>query len=104
MKRIFLCGPMTGLPMLNYPAFNAEAARLRGLGYHVENPAENLAPPCGSWAGYLRLSLAQILTCDTLALLPGWPESRGAIKERNAAMGLMLVIGAVAITETCQET
>ena len=43
MPRIYLAGPMTGLPEFNYPAFHAEAARLRQLGYHVENPAENSA-------------------------------------------------------------
>ncbi|MCY1527250.1 hypothetical protein D9M68_623110 [compost metagenome] len=43
MKRIYLAGPMTGLPEFNYPAFHAEAARLRALGYQVENPAENQA-------------------------------------------------------------
>jgi hypothetical protein len=32
MKRIYIAGPMTGLPEFNYPAFNAEAQRLRGLG------------------------------------------------------------------------
>lgn len=41
IKRIYLAGPMTGLPEFNYPAFHAEAARLRGLGYQVENPADH---------------------------------------------------------------
>jgi hypothetical protein len=40
MKKIYLSGPMTGLPDLNFPAFHAEAARLRALGYDVINPAE----------------------------------------------------------------
>ncbi|MWK56955.1 DUF4406 domain-containing protein, partial [Pseudomonas otitidis] len=29
MKRIYLSGPMSGLPDENRPAFNAEATRLR---------------------------------------------------------------------------
>lgn len=78
MIRIYLAGPCTGLPEFNYPAFHAEAARLRQLGYHVENPAENAAPACGTWAGYMRLALAQLVTCETIALLPGWLASRGA--------------------------
>ncbi|RCI66099.1 DUF4406 domain-containing protein, partial [Pseudomonas aeruginosa] len=28
IKRIYLAGPMTGLPEHNFPAFHAEAARL----------------------------------------------------------------------------
>ncbi len=33
MKRIYLSGLMSGLPELNFPAFHAEAARLRALGF-----------------------------------------------------------------------
>nr|WP_265342954.1 DUF4406 domain-containing protein [Pseudomonas aeruginosa] len=96
IQRIYLAGPMTGLPEFNYPAFHAEAARLRHLGYHVENPAENPAPACGTWAGYMRKALAQLVTCDAIALLPGWPSSRGANIERSLAfaMGMKVVMAA----------
>lgn len=88
MKSIYLSGPMTGLPESNYPAFNAEAERLRALGYRVENPAENPAPHCGSWAGYMRYAIAQMMTCDVVAHLPGWMESRGAALEHFVARKL----------------
>ena len=78
MKRIYIAGPMSGLPDFNYPAFNAKAAELRALGFHVENPAENPAPHCSSWLGYMRLAVAQLATCDAVYLLPGWRHSRGA--------------------------
>lgn len=93
MKRIYIAGKMSGLPDLGYPAFNAEAARLRALSYEVENPAENPEPPCKSWQGYMRLAIAQLITCDTLALLPGWEDSRGAIVERSLAreLGMRIV-------------
>ncbi|OBY57752.1 DUF4406 domain-containing protein [Pseudomonas sp. AU12215] len=100
MKRIYLAGPMTGLPDFNYPAFHAEAARLRQLGYHVENPAENPAPACGTWAGYMRLALVQLVTCDSIALLPGWIHSKGARLEFTVAKNLgMRAIDASQITE-----
>ena len=86
MKRIYLSGPMTGLPEFNYPAFNAEAARLRALGYDVVNPAEN--PPQATWADYMRQDIPQLLTCDTIALLPGWHDSKGARMEHYIAAGL----------------
>ena len=38
--RIYVAGPMTGHPELNFPAFHAAATELRALGHHVENPAE----------------------------------------------------------------
>lgn len=40
MKRIYISGPMTGLPEKNFPAFNAEANRLRALGFDVVNPVD----------------------------------------------------------------
>lgn len=94
MKRIYLSGPMTGLPDFNYPAFNAEAARLRALGYEVVNPAEN--PPQASWADYMRQDIPQLLTCDTLALLPAWHNSKGARLEHYvaASMGIFKISAA----------
>lgn len=39
-RRIYDSGPMTGLPGLNFPAFDAAAKQLRAAGYDVVNPAE----------------------------------------------------------------
>lgn len=68
---------MSGLIDLNFPAFHAEAARLRALGYDVVNPAEiNVDPP--GWQNAMRKDIAALLTCDVIAMLPGWEGSRGA--------------------------
>jgi hypothetical protein len=90
MTRTYIAGPMSGLKELNYPAFHEMAARLRSQGHHVENPAENPEPPCGSWEAYMRMALAQLLTCDTVVLLPGWSGSRGAAIEQRLAFDLGL--------------
>jgi Domain of unknown function (DUF4406) len=90
VKRVYLAGPMSNLPAFNYPAFNAAAASLRATGVHVENPAENPVPDCGSWEGYMRMALAQLITCDEIALLPGWEKSRGAVIEHNLAVELRM--------------
>lgn len=98
--RIYLAGPMTGLPQYNYPAFMGQAARLRGLGYHVENPAENVHPIDQTWGGYMRVALTQMLTCDAVALLPDWHLSRGAKLENDIATQLgMAVCDAAFINE-----
>lgn len=88
MRKIYIAGPMTGLPEFNYPAFNAAAAKLRAMGHTVLNPAENPVPPCGTWAGYMRMALAQLVQCDCVVLLPGWAESKGALIERKLAQVL----------------
>lgn len=89
MTRIYLCGPMTGLPNFNYPAFNLEAARLRALGYHIENPAENEHPVDQDWSGYMRKAITQMLTCEAIALLPGWEKSKGARIEQYLAENII---------------
>ena len=85
MSRIYIAGPMSGLPELNYPAFHSMAEKLRNRGHQVENPAENPIPACGTWEGYMRLALAQLLTCETIVLLHGWGDSRGAKIEYRLA-------------------
>ena len=85
MTRLYLAGPCTGMPDFNYPAFNAAAVKLRDMGYHIQNPAENPAPACGSWTAYMRMSLRQMLMCDAVVVLPCWENSRWASEEVRVA-------------------
>lgn len=91
---LYLAGPMSGLPELNYPAFHAAAAVLRGRGFTVLNPAENPAPDCGTWRGYMRMALRQLAQADWVAMLPRWERSRGARIEYRLAreLGLRVVM------------
>lgn len=100
MKRIYLSGPMTGIPERNFPAFNAEADRLRALGYDVVNPVDINPDPATPWHECLRHDLAALLTCDALALLPGWQGSTGAHLEMHVAHRIAMPI--VIAVEICQ--
>ena len=84
-RRLYVAGPMTGLPEHNYPAFRAAAAALRAVGYEVESPAEPGQVHGWGWTDYMKRGLAQMLTCDGVALLPGWTESKGACIEADIA-------------------
>ena len=84
-RRVYLSGPMTGLPDLNFPAFNSYARRLRAAGYDVINPAEINPDGAKSWHACMRADLAALLTCDALALMPGWQTSNGAHLEMHVA-------------------
>ncbi len=90
--KIYIAGPMSGLPDFNYPVFHAAASGLRKLGHAVENPAENPTPACGSWEGYMRMAIAQLVKCDAVALLPGWESSKGASLEHRLAHDLGLMV------------
>ena len=87
-RRVYLSGPMTGIPDYNYPAFHAAAAELRAAGHHVESPAEPGIVDGWTWADYLRRDIAQLVTCDAVSLLPGWAKSRGARLEVTIAQAL----------------
>lgn len=109
-KRIYLAGPMTGIPFFNYPAFDAAATELRAAGHEVFNPAEHdkvmfgkdisnatgSAEQAAAEHGFdrraaLKADLSWI--CDhacTIALLPGWASSSGARAEKALADALGL--------------
>lgn len=93
--RLYIAGPMTGLPDYNFPAFNQAAVDLRALGYDVANPAKNGADPSKPWDWYMRCALTQMLVCDGVAVLPGWAASRGASLEVHVARRLEIPVRAV---------
>lgn len=95
MTRIYIAGPMTGLPDFNFPAFHEAAAKLRALGHEVQNPAENPEPPCKSWLAYMRMAIVQVASVDAVALLPGWEHSPGAKVEEQLALGLGLRVAPI---------
>lgn len=81
-KRIYISGPMTGMPSHNFFAFHAAAERLRKAGWDVVNPAENFQGRTDlPREMYLRQDVALLAGCDAIAMLPGWRESRGARME-----------------------
>lgn len=83
MKRVYLSGPMTGIPDNNFPAFHRWAATLRADGFYVISPAE--IQEAGTWELCLRADLRELTTCDAIALMPGWEGSRGAHLELHVA-------------------
>jgi hypothetical protein len=83
--RIYLSGPMAGLPEHNYPAFNVTANELRSAGHEVVNPAELHPEPGKTWEQCLRTDIRELCSCDAIALMPGWERSKGANLELHIA-------------------
>lgn len=95
MKRVYISGPMTDLPQLNFPAFNEAAADLRAAGYFAVNPAEINAINPDSWSSCMRADIKALCDCDVIALLPGWEASSGAHLELHIAHRIGLKITSV---------
>lgn len=91
--RMYVAGPMTGYPKYNRPAFNKAAKFWVKQGYEVVNPA--VPDPTlddSDWKGYMRRAIYQLLTCNYVALLPGWEDSKGARLEVEIANAMEMPI------------
>lgn len=105
--KLYLAGPMTGLPQFNFPAFHAAAAALRTAGYDIVSPAELDSDavkavaeksPDGkldaagevageTWGDMLARDVKIIAdTVDGIVFLPDWHKSRGARLEAFVAL------------------
>lgn len=83
--RYYLSGPMTGLPEMNYPAFNAAAKMIRRHGDEVYNPAE-WETRHNNGVFNLQIAFADYCTyicreADAVVVLDGWQNSPGASAE-----------------------
>lgn len=91
--KIYLSGPMTGLPDFNYPEFNRVAQLLRGQGHFVYNPAEfdwqDVFPIRKAFAEF---SAFICLEADKIVLLPCWENSLGVSAELALAKNCGLEI------------
>lgn len=102
MKKIYLAGPMTGLPGYNFAAFDRAAEILEGEGHVVFNPAQmdrdvGFDPASTEVSksflrDALRRDLSAICDADAIAMLPGWEKSPGAKIEWMLASHLDLEI------------
>lgn len=101
MTTVYVCGPMSGYPEHNEPAFRDAARYLTDLGHQVVVPHdvaamehEGACPPShpGTTTGthaaacFLRADLVHMLLyCDVVYVLRGWEASVGARLEVQVA-------------------
>ena len=100
--KLYVAGPMRGYERNNFPAFDAEAARLRELGHEVISPAdldrqtgfdEHLTVmPEGFMRKAFDRDVAALKVVDGIVVLPGWQKSTGALAEAGIARWLGLPI------------
>ena len=84
---LYLSGPMTGYPDNNLGAFDRAEELLTRAGYQVISPANAArVTACQlTWTEYMQTAIRANYQADGLALLPGWPGSKGAQIEVTVA-------------------
>jgi hypothetical protein len=96
MKKIYLCGPITGDPDYEQHFLKAEEAILNkinseGLQIKTINPSQ-FPLKKEPWEICLRYSIRTMLSCDGVALLQGWENSRGCRMELSLAGQLKIPV------------
>jgi hypothetical protein len=93
--KVYISGPITGVPDFNRDAFTAAAAALRAQGYDPLNPHDVIpnSTTGATWEECLRGDIAALATeCDGIALLDGWESSRGSKLEVHIGMALHMKV------------
>lgn len=106
--RIYIAGPIGGMPNGNREAFNERARLLKEQGHEPVNPwdifpKDHDTPCIGGEASnsqgtnhrygcMLRADIEIMMYCDAISLLPGWADSPGATTEEHVARALGLRI------------
>ena len=111
--KVYISGPMSGLPDNNRKAFAAVAKKLRADSRFTEvvSPAELDHVPDATWADFMRRDIAELVKCDAIYMLPGWHNSKGAQIERQLAFVLGIDVqyaelcrhGEICGIEDCEE-
>ncbi|WP_421323252.1 DUF4406 domain-containing protein [Aeromonas veronii] len=86
MAKIYIAGPMSGLPNFNRDAFDKESLRLQSLGHVALNPA--ILPDGLEQHEYMAICIEMVKMADQLVLLPNWERSAGATAEHALAIKL----------------
>jgi Domain of unknown function (DUF4406) len=107
MKRVYVAGTISFGGQLteeeeiiaNIHRLRRYAQELRDAGYEVVDPTtlheDDEASPDHvrkSWADYMKADISALVTCDAIALTPGWHRGRGPRLEHYLAVELGLEV------------
>lgn len=81
--KVYIAGPMTGLPDFNRGAFFEAGDVLFSHGHIVLNPA--VFPDGLEHGDYMKICLPMIDAAEAVIMLPGWENSKGANMEYQYA-------------------
>ncbi|MDR0514650.1 MAG: DUF4406 domain-containing protein [Coriobacteriaceae bacterium] len=85
--RVYVCGPVTGIPGGNRPQFDFVAEQLRTEGHEPVVPHDHV-DPSWPWGRCMRALIPVMLSCDAVVTLLGWSRSKGAGLEVHISSAL----------------
>lgn len=98
----YIAGPMTGIPLFNFPEFDRVRDLWSDAGWFVTSPADidremgfdpgGEAPANHVLRDMLARDAAELMLSDAIVLLDGWLDSRGAVAEVMLAIAAGLVV------------
>jgi len=105
-KPVYICGPMRGRFLHNFPNFFRVANKLREQGYVVYNPAEADMADCfcptypdveteennARLRDIIKRDVELVSKSGTIIVLPGWSTSDGSLIEIQAAQDIGIKI------------
>lgn len=102
-ERIYISGPVTGMVDGNRAAFSRVEKEVFAAGFDAENPRRNKLPgyfdieiDCEElWQFQMKRAVKQLMDCDTIVMLNGWENSKGATIE----LWLSLMLGLKCLNE-----
>lgn len=83
--KVYISGPVTGLPDENREAFTAAARILKADGFDAVIPHDHVKPG-STWEEAMRDCIRAMMDCDAVFMLDGWNRSRGAQAEMITAV------------------
>ena len=85
-QKVYISGPISGLPFDKVEqSFRDAEIRLQEEGYDVVNPLENGLTKDHSWHEHMKADIKLLMDCDTIYLLQGYTDSKGAMIEYDLA-------------------
>jgi hypothetical protein len=105
-KSIYIAGPMSGYPELNFPAFYEAEEFWTECGYNVFNPAnkdaeKELDPVAFATGDHVKANstgfnfkeaylwdVTKVIEADAIYMLKGWQYSPGAVGEHAVAVAM----------------
>lgn len=83
--KIYISGPISGMPYLNKQAFTAAESFILHMGHQAVNPLKNGLRLTAPWADHMRIDIKMLMDCDAVVYLQGCERSRGASLEIDIA-------------------